>query len=247
MAGGLKVALPGPAPARRCRPRHLVFGRIASAMTRSRWRSILHQHRLHQRVREQVRLAGRGRAAWCAWRCSSAPRARRAGCRACSISTRRARARSPARLDELGQLHDRELLGELVEHAELARAAAGFRAASSTQRRVSTDVEVAAGLAALAVDRERLADHRLHAEAVERGAEHLVVVEPRRPGASSSAVSSVSHPVDDALVQVGGAQPPDAAGEVDVVRVVDLRAGGRASPAASGTAGGPAGRCGRSR
>ena len=84
------------------------------------------------------------------------------------------------------------------------------------------DVEEAAGLPALAVDGERVTDHRLHAEAVQDRAEVLVVVEagdqPLVPGGLLGL-----DPVDHSLVEVGGAQAPDPAGEVDVVRVVDLR------------------------
>ena len=66
-----------------------------------------------------------------------------------------------------------------------------------------------------------MADHRLHAEAVEHGAEVLVVVEAGDQALVASRLLGFD-PVDDALVEVGGAQPPDPAGEVDVVRVVDL-------------------------
>ena len=84
------------------------------------------------------------------------------------------------------------------------------------------DVEEAAGLPALAVDRQRVADHRLHAEAVERRAEDLVVVEARAQALVEVGLVG-RDAVDDALVEVGRPQAPDAAGEVDVVRVVDLR------------------------
>src|SRR5438067_4268507 len=84
------------------------------------------------------------------------------------------------------------------------------------------DVEEAARLAALPVDSDRVADHRLYAEAVQSGAEDLVVVEARgEPRVELGLVRLDA--VDDALVEVRGAQAPDAAGEVEVVRVVHLR------------------------
>ena len=85
------------------------------------------------------------------------------------------------------------------------------------------DVEEAAGLVAGAVDGQRVADHRLQAEAVEHGAEDLVVVEAGDQALVAGGLLGLD-PVDDALVEVGRAQAPGAAGEVDVGRVVDLRA-----------------------
>ena len=83
------------------------------------------------------------------------------------------------------------------------------------------DVEEAAGLAALAVDGQRVADDGLDAEAVEHRAEHLVVVEAGEEALVPLGLLGLDA-VDDALVQVGGAQAPDPAGEVDVVGVVHL-------------------------
>ena len=85
------------------------------------------------------------------------------------------------------------------------------------------DVEEAAGLGAGAVDGQRVADHRLQAEAVEHGAEDLVVVEAGDQALVAGGLVGLD-PVDDALVEVGRAQAPGAAGEVDVGRVVDLGA-----------------------
>ena len=86
--------------------------------------------------------------------------------------------RRAAAPDPLRQLADRELLGELVEHAVLA----GLRRVQQRQLDAAhgvADVEEAAGLPAAAVDGQRVADRRLDAEAVQRGAEDLVVVEAR--------------------------------------------------------------------
>ena len=123
-------------------------------------------------------------------------------------------------LHPLGQLEHAELLGELVVDAQLAgvgRVGGGQRDALD---RVA-DVEVAACLAALAVDRQRIADDGLDAEPVEGGPEDLVVVEAgRKPGVERRLVGLEA--VDDALVEVGRPEAPDPRREVDVVRVVDL-------------------------
>ena len=66
-----------------------------------------------------------------------------------------------------------------------------------------------------------MADHRLHAEAVEDSPEDLVVVEAGDEALVERGLLGLDA-VDDPLVEVGGAQAPDPAGEVDVVRVVDL-------------------------
>ena len=123
-------------------------------------------------------------------------------------------------LHQLGELRDGELLGELVEDAELAQLGGVVHCELDALERVA-DVETAAGLAALPVDGERVADHGLHAEAVEDGAEDLVVVEARHEPLIHGRLVRLDA-VDEALVEVGRAQAPDAAGEVDVVRVVDL-------------------------
>ena len=83
------------------------------------------------------------------------------------------------------------------------------------------DVEHAAGLAARAVDGQRVAGDGLDAEAVQHRAEHAVVVEAgRQDGVEIGLLGRLA--VDDALVQVGRAQSPDPAGEHDVVAVVHL-------------------------
>src|SRR5699024_8956920 len=76
----------------------------------------------------------------------------------------------------LRQLLDRELLGELVVDPELA-AIGGVLAGDLDAAHRVLDVEVAAGLGAVAVDGEVVADGRLDDEAVQGGAEHGVVVE----------------------------------------------------------------------
>ena len=123
---------------------------------------------------------------------------------------------------QISELADRELLCELVEHAELALVGRVQDGQLDAAQRVS-DVQVTPRLATFAVDGEGVADHRLHAEPVQRRSEHLVVVE-------AGGQPFVQHglrrfdAIDNTLVQVGGAQPPYARREVDVRRVVDLRA-----------------------
>ena len=148
-------------------------------------------------------------------------------------------------LHQLGELQDRERLGELVVHAHLATLG-GVRDGELDALQGVEDVEVAARLAALAVHRERMADHRLQAEPVQRGAEHVVVVEPRHQPVVEHRLVGLDA-VHDALVEVGGAHAPDPTREVDVVGVVHLRQVVHRARAASGTAGCPCGRCGRSR
>ena len=62
---------------------------------------------------------------------------------------------------------------------------------------------------------------RLHKEAIQRGAEHAIVIEARAQPLVDRDLGRVDA-VDDPLVQVGRAQSPDFAAEVDVVAVVGL-------------------------
>ena len=105
------------------------------------------------------------------------------------------------------------------------------------------DVEHAPGLAALAVDRQGVADHGLDAEAVEYGAEDAVVVEAGgQVGVQRGLLGLLA--VDDALVEVGGTEAPDPTGEL---RCCGCRApwtGGRRTRAASGRAARRCGPCG---
>ena len=70
------------------------------------------------------------------------------------------------------------------------------------------NIQVAARLPALAVDRQRMAHGRLRAEAVQHRAEDLVVIEAVDEGFVQR--HFVGHgAVHHALVQIGGAQSPD--------------------------------------
>src|SRR5437879_5130629 len=85
-----------------------------------------------------------------------------------------------------------------------------------------TDVEEPARLAALPVYRERLADGRLHAETVEDGAEHVVIVEAIDQFFSKRGFvrhGSVNH----ALIEVRGPNAPNPASKHDVVAIVHFR------------------------
>src|SRR5205085_3410499 len=66
------------------------------------------------------------------------------------------------------------------------------------------------------------AGHPPQRRAGQRGGESLVVVEARGEPRVEGRLVGLD-PVDHALVEVRGAQAPDAAGEVEVVRVVHLR------------------------
>ena len=82
----------------------------------------------------------------------------------------------------VGELVDAELLRELVVDAHLAAVGRVEECQLDAAHGVA-DVEEAAGLAALAVDGHRVTDGRLDAEAVERRAEDVVVVEAvEQPG-----------------------------------------------------------------
>src|SRR5487761_1815889 len=126
----------------------------------------------------------------------------------------------PGVVDLLGQLQDRELLGELIVDAILTRLGGIERGQLDAANGVA-DVQEAAGLAALAVDAEGLADSGLDAVAVEHGAPNAVVVEARGELGVEGGLGG-GDAVDHALVEVGGTEVPDPAGEIEVVAVVDL-------------------------
>jgi hypothetical protein len=120
----------------------------------------------------------------------------------------------------LGQLGDVENLGELIENAVLPGRGGVRRCQLDTLERVD-DVEEPPRLTALPIHGQRMADHRLHRKAVQRRPEELVVVEPGRQTLVEPRLGRLD-PIYDALVQIGGTQTPDTAGEMDVVAVMDL-------------------------
>ena len=81
------------------------------------------------------------------------------------------------------------------------------------------NIQKTARLAALAVNRERMPDGRLNAEAIQHRAKYLVVIEAIDQRLVQR--DFIGHgPVNHALVEIGRAQPPSLAGEHDVVAVV---------------------------
>ena len=124
--------------------------------------------------------------------------------------------------DRLGDLVDRHRLGHLVEDAELAAVGRVLAGQPDALDGVD-DVDQAAGLGSVAVDGERVAEHGLDDHPVEHGAEHAVVVEAGGQAVVELGLLGIGA-VDDALVEVGRAQAPDPAAELDVVAVVHLRA-----------------------
>ena len=120
----------------------------------------------------------------------------------------------------LGHLEHREGLGELVEDPELTAVGRVFQGQLHAGQGVQ-DVEHAPGLASGSVHGQRVTGDGLDAEPVEDRSEHPVVVEPGgQVGVEGGLLGLV--PVDDALVEVGGPDAPDAAGEHDVGAVVHL-------------------------
>src|ERR1700719_2781966 len=99
--------------------------------------------------------------------------------------------------DPLRQRLDRELLGELIEDAVLALGGRVLERESHAGDRIA-DIEEAARLPALPVDRQRQSERALDAKAVEHRAPDRVVVEARgEPWVECELVGVIS--VDHAL------------------------------------------------
>src|SRR5579859_3902223 len=137
------------------------------------------------------------------------------------VINRHVEAKTPARdVYQLRQFEDGELLRELVEDAELS-SGRGIEASQLNTTNGVSDVEEAASLAAFAVDRDGMFDGGLHAEAVEGSAKDLVVVEAVDEGfVNGSFIGDGA--VDHSLIQIGGADAPDLAAEMDIVAIVNL-------------------------
>src|SRR5208282_953594 len=123
-------------------------------------------------------------------------------------------------LDQVGELRDRELLGELVEDAVFAGLGGFLDCDFDASHRVA-NVQVAAGLAAFAVHGERMPDRSLDTEPIEHRSPDSVVVETGREALVEYRLVGVDS-VNDALVEVGRPDCPDFARELDIVRVVNL-------------------------
>jgi hypothetical protein len=123
-------------------------------------------------------------------------------------------------LHHVRQFQHLELLGELIEHAALA-GLGRIQAGQFDATHGVANIQIAARLSALAVHGQRISHGGLHAEPVQHRAENFVVIE----AVDQRLVERhfVGHgAVDHALIQVGGAQPPDPAAEHDVVAVMHL-------------------------
>src|SRR5215210_1892129 len=112
-------------------------------------------------------------------------------------------------LDEVGQLQNRPLLGELVEDPELTRLGGIVRRQLYAAHRIANVYE-ATRLTTLAVDRDWVSRSGLGAEAVEGRPEDPVVVVAIRERRVGGRLLGL-YVVDDALIEVGGPQTPGAA------------------------------------
>src|SRR6202521_1485287 len=122
-----------------------------------------------------------------------------------------------------GQIQNRELFGELVVNAALAFGCGVVAGNLDTSDRVA-NVKETARLSALAVNGERLSDGGLNTKAIQHSTEDVVIVEAIDQRLIERGF--VGHrSVNDALIEVGGANAPDLAGEHHVVAVVGLREG----------------------
>ena len=113
-----------------------------------------------------------------------------------------------------------KLFGELIEHPALARVGRIQARQFDAAHRIA-NVQKPARLAALSIHGERMSRRGLHAETVQHRAKDVVVIEAvdqRFVQHHFVGHGSVHH----ALVQIGGAQPPNLAGEHDVVAVMHL-------------------------
>ena len=124
-------------------------------------------------------------------------------------------------LDFLGQVQNAEQFRELVEHSEFTGVGRRFDRQFHAAHRIA-NVQETAGLAALAIHRQRVAHGGLDTEAVERCAEHAVIVQPVDQQFVHAGLVG-QHAVNHPLVEVGGPQTPNPTGKVDVVGVVDFR------------------------
>src|SRR5467141_4412602 len=124
-------------------------------------------------------------------------------------------------LYQMRQFQDGKLFRELIVDPALASGCRVVTSDLDATHRVP-NVEETACLSALPVNGERLADGRLYAETIKDGAENVVIIEPIDQRLIEP--SFVRHrSVNDALIQVRGANAPDLAREHHVVAVVHFR------------------------
>src|SRR5271170_2402367 len=123
-------------------------------------------------------------------------------------------------LNDAGDIHDGKTFSELIVNAALV-ARGGILAGDFDAAHGVANIEEAAALAAFAVHGEGMSDDGFDAEAIEDGAENFVVIktiDERFIERDFVGDGAVHH----SLIQIGGAQTPDFAGEHDVVAVVHL-------------------------
>ena len=122
--------------------------------------------------------------------------------------------------DGFGQFQDAEGLGELVEDAVFSRLG-GIEDGKFDAAQGVANIQEGPSLTAGAVKREWNARHGLDAKAVQGSAKDCIIV---KTGCQARVQFSFvrGHPVDNALVEVRGAQLPRAAREHDVVTVMDF-------------------------
>jgi hypothetical protein len=99
-----------------------------------------------------------------------------------------------------GETGDIELLGELIEHTQLAARCRIEDRKFDTRQRIA-NIEEAARLPALAVHRQRQPDDCLHQEPIERRTENPIVIEARRQTRIESGFRRLDA-VDYPLIQV---------------------------------------------
>ena len=124
-------------------------------------------------------------------------------------------------LHQSRDVQDGKLLRELVEYAALAREGR-VQARQLDATHGISNIQKAARLTSFAIDGQRMSDGCLDTKTVQDRTEDFIVIE----AIDESLVEAdfIGHgAVDDALVEIGGAELPDLAAEHDVVAVVNFR------------------------
>ncbi len=124
------------------------------------------------------------------------------------------------RLHHARQFQHSKLFSELVEHAAFAGARRLQTGKLYAADRIA-DVQIPARLSTFSVHRQRMSHRRLRTETVEHRTEDFIVV--KAVDESFIQRNFVGHgSIHHALIEIGGAQPPDLTGEHDVMAVVHL-------------------------
>ena len=123
-------------------------------------------------------------------------------------------------LHDTGEIEHTKLLGKLVEDAELTAVGRVEHGQLDAGQGIA-DIEETAGLTTLTIDGQGHADHCLNQKAVEHRTEDAVIVEAGTQALIEAYLVRIDT-IDNPLVQIGGAQPPDPAGEVDIDTIVNF-------------------------